>query len=66
MPLGALKEPPIVPLKDILFFQHFPPPDIQGRVGTLGLDYEAAVPESVGPLHLKDTRTLRSKVGTSE
>lgn len=55
-----------MPLKDILFFQHFPPPDIQGRVGTLGLDYEAAVPESVGPLHLKDTRTLRSKVGTSE
>lgn len=41
-------------------------PDICSKVGTLSLDYEATVPESVGPLYLEDTKTLRPKAGTSE
>ena len=41
-------------------------PDVCSKVGTLSLDYEATVPESVGPLYLEDTRTLRPKAGTSE
>lgn len=41
-------------------------PDVCSKVSTLSLDYEATVPESVGPLYLEDTRTLRPKAGTSE